>query len=137
MEIKLNDGRVVECWDDIREMPMRVLNRFQRQLVFDNEAGSTIEDLDKRLEKLDKFLAAGRVDDAVEERKNMRFGLWFMLQELNTKVMALASIIKAVGGVRVEVYTDEAVIQWSKVLQNESALTLKTTEEALEKVQGK
>lgn len=136
MEIKLKNGTVLELWSDMREMPMRVLNRFQRQLAFDSSAGSTLEDMDKRLERLDMFLAAGRVADAVEERKNMRFGLWYMLQELNTKVMALASIIKAVDGKPEAVYTDEAVVKWTRVLQD-SDITLRETEEALEKVRGK
>lgn len=116
-EVQLSNGTKIEFYDDIKEIPMYKLNAFQAALIQDAGMGSTIEDIDARLAKLDAFLAAGKCEEALQERQNMRFGLFFLLSGINTRSACLAHLVATVNGQAVRDTTDEDVLKIARTLE--------------------
>lgn len=116
--IKLSrTGAEVVFHDDIKELPMYKLNAFQIALMQDAGMGSNILDVDVRCAKLDAFLAAEKVKEARHERANMRFGINFMLNSINTKSICLAHLVATIDDRAVKDTTEDDVLAVAQVLE--------------------
>jgi len=108
----------VSFYDDIHEMPQRKLNAFQIAIVQDAGMGSKIEDIDVRLAKYDTFYAAGRVREALQERHNLRLGMFFMLEGIDTGSLCLAHLVHSINGERVQDVTETDILAIAKQLES-------------------
>jgi len=112
----IKSGITVGVYDDIHELPEYKLIAFQIALMQDAGMGSSIEDVDARLAKYDSFCSAGKLPEALRERANMRLGMFFLLEGVSTKALALANLVATIGGVPVADATDEDILKISRVL---------------------
>lgn len=113
------DGKEIEFYTSAKDIPARQLMLFQLHLAQHNGMGSTFEEIDARFQRLDEFLSAGMLDEAINERKNMRYSYYMMMDKLNTATLPAACAIKSIDGVRVSIRTDEDIERYARLLQGE------------------
>lgn len=99
----------IEFYDDIKLMPIEQLNAFQVNLLQDSGIGSTIQDYDRHEQKIDVFLASGKIEEALRERENKRYNYFLMLEKINTKVISIACLLHKIGDEVIEDFSDDAL----------------------------
>lgn len=135
MEITKN-GTVMVFYDSIKEIPAGRLLGFQLQLTQHGSMGSTFEEVDAQSERLDAFLSAGRVEDAIGERQNQRFAFWYMFNNINTQNLVLANLAKEINGVPVSIKTDEDALRVCRIIEG-TDISVAEVEETIETVKKK
>lgn len=129
------DGDIVLCMEDNPgEMTIERLNEFQVYLLQDADMGSTLEDLNRRLDKMDQFLAAGKIGEARLERENLNYGVYFLFNKIDLKCRALASLVISHNGAKFE-KNDESLLELSRLLAHD--LTSDERDAIIEHVRGK
>lgn len=117
MELTTQNGTHLKFYDSIKEIPSRTLMQFQIHLMQHQGMGSTFDELDRRFEMLDTFLSAGRIEDAIRERENMRLGFFVMFQGIDTKCVAAACLVREINGKAVSITSDEQIQAVAKAMQ--------------------
>lgn len=90
---------IIEEFESIDALPIvrhHLFNQFILQAV---GVGSTMEDVQARLQKMDEFLASKIYDQANVERRNLQVTFYSMLEGLNYHHLAYACLIKKIDGV--------------------------------------
>src|SRR5882724_3654573 len=83
--------------ESIKELPIDRYSEFQKYLLQDAGIGSTIEDVYKHSEKIDVFLSAGKIQEAINERANQHFNFFFMLNKINIGHLSFAVLIESIN----------------------------------------
>jgi len=130
-----NAGQTIEFQDDIQELTIARLNKFELHLLQDAGMGSTLTDLDLRFQNLDAFLSAGKLAEAMRERENSNFGLFMLFSGISTKGRALADLVHSIDGVVQTDFSDSACILISGVIAER--VTFANAEEIAESVKKK
>lgn len=105
----------VELYETIDEMPILRKHLFDKFLIMDSGMGSTMQDVEVRLQKLDVFLVEKNFDKALAERKNLHHTIFNGMAQINFKSLAFAALVYKVKGKKVQVDNES---------QAEEALTL-------------
>lgn len=135
MELEKSNVKMV-FYDSIKEIPAGRLLAFQLQLTQHNSMGSTFEEVDSGNERLDAFLSAGRVEDAIGERQNQRFAFWYMFNNINTQNLVLANLVKEINGTPVVIRKDEDALKVCRLIE-ETDISVAEVEEIIEKIKKK
>lgn len=98
MKKEVINGITIEMYEDIDELPILNYNSYNEYALLDYEIGSTIQDIAKRFEKLDRFLGAEKIPEAIQERKNLHFLFHNMLSGVNYPSLQFACFIHSVNG---------------------------------------
>lgn len=96
-------------YSSIREIPEWRFQKMQMLLLQQEGYGCTLADIDKRFERGDAFLAAGKIDEAIEERYNQRLAFHAMISGISFKTLALACMVDSIDGNSVDAETDDGL----------------------------
>lgn len=96
-EIKYN-GHVVELQDSIQELPFDRFIDFQRHLLAAANIGSTVEDVDIRVNRITGFLNRKESDKATIEAQNLRLTLRSAIAGLSPQMTAFAVLVESIDG---------------------------------------
>ena len=86
----------IEIYDDIQQMPMKRIQKFNKYSMKANEVGSTFADYDKRTMKTIAFLEKGMTEEAIQELGNRRLTVFNAYQENDISGKAFACLIKRI-----------------------------------------
>lgn len=100
----------VAFYDSIQDLPMFRLNEFQIHLSQDSGIGSDVRDWDKRMLRVDEYLAAGDTKNAIRERHNSRLGIYLMLEGISTAARCLADLVHSINGEPIRDFSDSALL---------------------------
>lgn len=131
----VNHFKVV-LYSSIKEMPVDLAKKFQRQLLQDLGIGNTIEDVDDHLARLMQYVSQDKKTETIEELKNLRFNLFTQLSEWSFKSLAFGCLIQSVNDQPVLDYSEDGLqVLISKL--SEVGLTVSMVEEELEDIKKK
>lgn len=126
----------LEFFESIDDFPLMRFNAFNKYVMLDSELGSTIQDFDKNIIRINEFIAKDMLDEAKNELLNLRFVVNNVLSENNPKGLAFASTIKRIDGKPVEDYSEEKLKEILKKLSADG-LTVKEVYEHNKEVKKK
>jgi hypothetical protein len=115
-------GKELVFWDSIKELPMDRYVQFQSIALQDAGIGTSVEQYDNHESSIDAFLHENRVEDALKERENKRFGVFAMMQNINLKSMTLSCLCQSINKEERPDFSDSGLEETSKVL-NASGMT--------------
>jgi endonuclease III len=130
------NGRKVELYDSILDMPARRYDDFNRATLIDAEIGSDLEAFSQRCATIQTLIKRDP-DGAFEEVNNLRQSVTFTMSRVSTKDNAFAQLVKSIDG---QVYplaltdSDEAEI---KAKLNTVGFTRRRANELLDAVKKK
>ena len=134
--VELRSGSKLKLYSGIKEMPVKVFNIMQGFLMQDTGIGSTMADVDKHFQKLDSFLSAGKIADAITERENLHYNLYAALEGISFASLAFACFVHRVDDEILEDYSPENLRSVLDRLSNEG-LTIGMVEDQLDQLKKK
>ncbi len=111
-------------------MPIKLSGLANRYLLQDAGIGSDMQAIDDHFKSLDAFLGGGKIEEAKQERENLRFAFYTMLQEVSYKALAFGCHIFSIDGVEVTDRSEEALT----VMLDSLPLSMTDLEEILTEV---
>lgn len=90
--------------DECDEITIDRWHLIQDYELTDYQVGSTMHDINQRMQELDKYLAQKKFDEALQVRKNMQQTFLSAKARLNYKSLQFGCMISSVNGVKL---TDE------------------------------
>lgn len=109
-EISVDHGKF-KFSESIKELTIDRFSEFQKYILQDAGMGSDIDAVYKHFEKLDVFLAAGKLEEAIRERSNQHYALFFMLNKINITSLSFAVLLYSIDDVRVEDYSETNLLR--------------------------
>jgi hypothetical protein len=104
--VKLNTGKEITLRESPAELPINRFTIHQKYLIQAAGIGSTVGDVDRHFNTLDRFLAAGKIAEAAQERYNLHINLFLALNEINITHLAFAVLVDSVAGQPVSDYSE-------------------------------
>jgi len=98
-------GQASFC-ETIKELPIDRYSEFQKYLLQDSGMGSDIEAIQRHNEKIDLFLAANKIPEAITERTNQHFNFFFMLNRINITHISFAVLVSSIADKHIEDYSE-------------------------------
>ncbi len=93
------NGIDIEYYDgDITEMPVVRFNTFQRFLLIDAGIGSSLQDADRHVARIQIYLQKKQYDHAITEAQNFRQNIRYVMERVTPKNMAFCALIYKVNG---------------------------------------
>ena len=117
-------GKIVEYYDSIEDAPYFRFVQFGSGVLIDSGAGSDIDDIDKKLNKIIAKVKTDQKDEAIAELYNLRQGFQFVITGLSPKMLAFATLVKSIDGVECSDMTENGLNEVVKLLSNESKSVL-------------
>lgn len=105
-------------YDAIDEMPIERWHKFQRYALVDAGIGADIESLDRRLERVRRFVMAGKNDKAEVELSNLRQCVYLIQQEILPEMLAYAALVAELDGEACTDLSDEGLKRISERLKD-------------------
>ncbi len=102
-----NERGTIEMYDEPDDMPQDIWHLFNKFLMQDSGIGSTIQDFDKHLFKLDNYLKAKKFAESIQERKNLHLSVFNNLMGINFESLSFACLIKSIDGKDVKIENDD------------------------------
>lgn len=99
----------VEMYDAIDELPIARFHKFQKYLLVESGIGSTIQDFDKRIEKMRRYCMLKDSDNAQKELENLRQCVYMIQNGLSPRHLAFACLVFAIDGVKCVDISDDAL----------------------------
>jgi hypothetical protein len=130
-EVKLSEDMTLMVYASIKELPIVKSKAFTKYLLIDAGIGGTMEDVDDHMGNLFHYLSHNKTAEALEEVKNMRYGLFQMIQGMDYKHLAMLSLVYSVNGVPVE---DDSEAGLSRLRDQLSAYPVAAFEKVLDEV---
>lgn len=97
----------IEFFDGILDMPFERFNYYNKYVMLDAELGSTVQDFDKVIIRINEFVSKDMKDEATKELINLRFVVNNVLSEKSHKGLAFATLIKKFDGKEIEDYGED------------------------------
>ncbi len=92
-------GLLVQYYDgDILELPVVRFNAFQRFLLIDAGIGSTVEDADKHVARIQTYIKEKAYDKALVEAQNFRQNIRYTMEGITPKDLAFCALVHSVNG---------------------------------------
>jgi len=107
--IETPQGNFQIC-ESIKELPIDRYTEFQKYLLQDSGIGSDIESVYRHFEKIDVFLAAGKLQEAINERTNQHFNLFMMLNKISITHLSFACLVSSIDGNQVTDYSESNLL---------------------------
>lgn len=126
----------VEFYDSIEEMQHRRYMKFNKEMMRQNEVGSDMTDVLKRIERSLQFLGAGENDKAFKELSNAKMCFNYANAEIEPRGLALASMVKSIDGKEQTDITTDGLRKVLKTLQD-IGITKKEVDETSEAIKKK
>lgn len=96
-EIALPDKHKVSLYYSIYELPIGVYTEFQKYAI-QTAMGTTIDEINLSFSNLDNQLAAGKLQEAIQERTNMHYGLFYGLNKITISHYSFACLVHSIDG---------------------------------------
>ena len=93
---------VVELYDTVKDMPIHRYNELNKLACIDMGVGSQMSDFASHFTKLHAYLKNNKVDEAVQETKNIHNNFFYMVEKIGVWSYSFATMIKSVDGVTYE-----------------------------------
>lgn len=90
--------KTIKRHDDIGELICENYNLFNEYALIDSEAGHTMDDIAKLFHKVDAFFASGKIEDALQARKNLHQVFYHIYQKNNFPALQWASLLHSIDG---------------------------------------
>lgn len=119
MRIEKINGIEVEFFDgDITELPVARFQVFSKFVLLDSKIGSTLSDIDDHISRLAHYVEKDP-KKAIVELQNLRLNLYFVLEGINPKQMAFATLVYKLNGQPQNDLTDEGIRRVWRALNTE------------------
>lgn len=109
METQKIGRHTVEIYNAIDELPIARFHKYQKLLLVDAGIGADITAFDQRIEKVRRFLLAGKPEKAGQELENLRQCVYLIQSGLTPKHRAFAVLVASIDGERCDDLRDEAL----------------------------
>ena len=97
------DDHTIVIYSNIDDLTIGRYNAFNQFLLMDSGVGSTIEQIQSRMNRLDSFLASEKLKYARIERQNLQITFFATLHKINFSQRAFCCLLKSIDG---EEYND-------------------------------
>lgn len=134
-ELNVN-GHLVIVKDSPEELTLEAFKEFNRHLLIDAGLGSSTNDWNHRVSRVQAYMKAGKMDEAFMELNNSRLLVQGILEGLNPKMAAFACLVVSIDGEPCEDFTDTGIRATIKKLSN-SGLTFRWMQRILEAAKKK
>jgi hypothetical protein len=104
-ELKLKDS-VAKFHDTIETLPMLQMHLFNMHVMQDSGMGSDFAAFDDRIGMLTQYVAANKPKEALQELHNLRFGVYFMFEQISLKTISVACLLHSIDNELIEIATD-------------------------------
>lgn len=131
-ELKIGKHRVV-MYDDIAEMPVRRYHVYNRMLLVDAGVGSDITDFDRHIGRALAYDRKEQRENLLLELKNLRQSVYFVLNNINPKMMAFGALVTEIDGISCDDLTDDGLRNVSELLQDAPMGEMTASHEAVKK----
>jgi len=132
-EIKVNRD-VLVLYDNTDELPIKNYNLMNQYSLLDYEIGQTLDDVNRHFAKMDALLGAGKMDEAIQARKNLHQTFWNMINGTNFPVLQFGCFVKSVNGEEMTDYSKENI---EKVIGNIKGLSIGVVKETIDQLKKK
>lgn len=99
----------VEYFDTIEELPIVRFHKYQKLLLIDAGIGSDIAAFDQRIERVRRFLAAAKPDNAQQELENLRQCVYMIQNGISPQHRAFAVLVTKIDGQECNDLSDDAL----------------------------
>lgn len=93
------NNKSIKLYASIKELPITRYKLMQSYILQDAGIGSTIEDVDKRMNNIMMFAASAKTDDVVTEVTNLRYTFFSMLSKIDYLSKSFACLIAGIDDV--------------------------------------
>lgn len=121
----------IQIFSDIDDTPIGRYNQFNLYMLADSGIGSTLEDTQIRLNRIDTFLAAEELDSARTELINLQVNLYSIFEGISYPARAFVCLIANIDGKEKNDLSDEGIKETLNQL-NEIGLTNKIVKETIQ-----
>lgn len=102
-------GHLLELYTSIEELPLTRFNAYNRYLLVDAGIGSDMNDVDRHIGMVRRFIADGEKAKADRELMNLRQNLAFVIEGVSPRMMAFIPLIARMDGKPVDDITEDGV----------------------------
>lgn len=131
-EIKIGKHRVT-LYDDIAEMPVKRYHVYNRMLLVDAGVGSDITDFDRHIGRVMAYDRKDQRENLLLELKNLRQSVYFVLNNINPKMMAFAALVTKIDDTKCEDLTDDGLRRVTELLSDVPIGEVTASSEAVKK----
>ena len=108
----------IQLWDSIEDLPHRNYMKFNKEMMRDNEVGSSPSDIMKRISKALSFNKHGQKEKVAKELSNAQLAYNYLMNEIDPEGLALAALTKSIGGVPCNDFTTAGLMNTLEKLQD-------------------
>lgn len=131
-EIKIGKHRVT-LYDDIAEMPVKRYHVYNRMMLVDAGVGSDITDFDRHIGRALAYDRKEQRENLLLELKNLRQSVYFVLNNINPKMMAFAALVTKIDDILCDDLTDEGLKKVTDLLSDAPMGEVTASTEAVKK----
>lgn len=102
-------NHTAEVYETIEELPIVRYHKYQKYLLVDAGVGSTIEDVDRHIEKARRFCMLKDTDNAQKELENLRQCAYLIQTGIMPKHYAFAALVAKLDGRECSDLSDDAL----------------------------
>ena len=130
--VKLN-GKKVELFDNIEDLPITRFHKYNKYLLVDVGVGADLGSVDNHIERAMRFMKTNQ-NDALKELECLRQCMYLINSEVSPKHYAFAALVKSIDGVEQTDLSENGIKQ---ILEALGSITVKETDTILESVKKK
>ena len=97
----------IDLYDSIHQLPARLYHNYNKYMLYNQQVGSTVIDIDNHFHKMGLWLWQDNYDRLRQERRNLQMNFYAILTGLNLKNIAFCSLIHSVEGIEIKDYSEE------------------------------
>lgn len=126
----------IDIYESIKELPINRYHDFQKLILQDVGLGSDIDSIGRHFSQFHTYLTSGKVDDALQEAKNLHNNIFYMIEKVNIKSFSFACLIKTINGNEFYDLSQESIQEKLEEL-SKLGLTMEHVSDILENVKKK
>lgn len=107
-KVKVNNHKL-ELYDGIDEMPIVNFQKYNKYLLIDSGIGSDVDDIDRHIAKIARYIKMDDKPKAMQELQNMRQNIYMVNNHISPKYLAFAALVKSVDGKEVTDLSDDSL----------------------------
>lgn len=136
MERKLTNGTLV-LYASIKQLPIKRYNQMNSFLAQELGMGSDLEAISKHYAKFDGFIAAGDLEALKQERINLHYCLYMLLEDVDLKSRAFLCFVHKINGTVIGDLDDDAEVEKARKLMEDIGATIGDVEDIFAEVKKK
>ena len=114
------DGKKIELFDSIEDLPILRFHKFNKMLLVDAGVGSDLADFDRHIERAIIYASGDTPKMVVKELKNLRQNVYLIQSEVSPRCMAFAALVKSIDGVEYNDMSDDGLQKVINIIGNVS-----------------